>query len=75
VYRCDFEEADDINYDLWPDDWTRRSGRGYPKYIKVEITDVDPIAEGKRCLRMDLDGGAVSLYSPYIPISRGSATC
>jgi len=69
VFRCDFEEAFDTNYDLWPDGWTRRSGRGYPKYIKVEITDDATLDEGKRCLRMELDGGAVSLYSPYISIS------
>jgi hypothetical protein len=70
VFRCDFEEGVDTNYDLWPDDWTRRSGRGYPKYVKVEITDIgEPGGQGKRCLRMELDGGAVSLYSPFIPIS------
>ena len=27
VFRCDFEEGTDANYDLWPDDWTRRRGR------------------------------------------------
>lgn len=70
VFRCDFEEGTDANYDLWPDDWTRRRGRGYPTYVKVEISASDSATkQSKRCLRMDLDGGAVSVYSPRIPVS------
>ncbi|HRF02415.1 MAG TPA: hypothetical protein PLI18_18015 [Pirellulaceae bacterium] len=34
----DFEsETCDVNYDTWPDDWTRRTGRGFPSYLKVGI--------------------------------------
>ncbi|MDP6555028.1 MAG: hypothetical protein QGG71_10195 [Pirellulaceae bacterium] len=70
VWSCDFEEEADTNYDRWPDGWTRRRGRGYPTYIKVEIAEDESFAaQGKRCLRMDLDGGAVSVYSPFTEVS------
>lgn len=66
VYHCDFEESTDTNFDLWPDGWTRRRGRGYPLYLKVEIAQR---AEGSgKCLKMELDGGAASVYCPPIEI-------
>ncbi|MBP89432.1 MAG: hypothetical protein CMJ64_22430 [Planctomycetaceae bacterium] len=43
-----FEESDDKNYDRWPDDWTRRKGRGCPLYLKVAIADdPTPLESGK----------------------------
>ncbi|WP_146117807.1 MULTISPECIES: hypothetical protein [Pirellulaceae] len=67
LFHCDFEEDSDLNYDLWPDQWTRRTGPGYPRYVDIEITDQEP-GEGKRALVMKLDGGSATAYSPPIAI-------
>jgi hypothetical protein len=70
VRRWDFEEENDKNYDRWPDDWTRRRGKGFPLYLNVSIAeDEQPRANSKHSLRMDLDGGAALVYSPLIEIS------
>lgn len=68
IFHCAFGESWDENFDHWPDRWTRRRGRGYPHYLKIEISD-EPSPEGNRCLRIDLDGGAAGLYSPAVEIS------
>ena len=70
VRHWSFEEPDDKNYDRWPDDWTRRKGRGYPLYLKVAIADdSDPLSTGKQALRLELDGSAALIYSPKIEVS------
>ncbi|MCA9122318.1 MAG: hypothetical protein H6822_14755 [Planctomycetaceae bacterium] len=77
VRNWDFEAGDDKNYDRWPDDWTRRRGKGYPLYLTVEVAE-DPrprqslsrtSAAGHHALRMQLDGGAAVVYSPLVEIS------
>jgi hypothetical protein len=68
VFACGFEEATDKNFDRWPDEWTRRRGRGYPVYLPVEIVADEPPSSGNHCLQIRLDGGAAQLYSPHIPI-------
>lgn len=67
LFQCDFEEDTDLNYDLWPDQWTRRSGPGYPRYVDVEISDQDA-ASKDRSLNIQLDGGAATAYSPPIAV-------
>ncbi len=67
VYRTSFEQEDDINFDGWPDDWTRRRGEGFPLYVNIAIAD-EPDTADSRCLRITLDGGAASVYSPPITI-------
>ena len=69
IFRADFEAEADINYDGWPDNWTRHRGFGYPAYSKVEITRVPDCPDGKRALRMDLDGGAIRVSSPPLEMS------
>lgn len=70
VRHWDFEEQDDKNFDRWPDDWTRRKGKGYPLYLEVGISDdVQPRPKGSRALRIDLDGSAALVYSPEIDVS------
>jgi hypothetical protein len=71
VFRTGFEQAHaDLNYDRWPDDWTRRKGRGYPLYVGIAITeDTRPRPTGSRCLQVDLDGGSAEAFSPRIPVS------
>ncbi len=72
MYRTGFEQADDINYDGWPDKWTRQRGLGYPHYVDVAIV-ANPDARGPQdaghCLRIDLDGGAAAVFSPPIEVS------
>ena len=77
VRHWDFEAGDDKNYDRWPDDWTRRRGKGYPLYVNVEIAKDDQARVGgqqdgpgdNHALRMDLDGGAALVYSPLIEVT------
>ncbi|MEW4565951.1 hypothetical protein AB1K70_25770 [Bremerella sp. JC770] len=67
LFQCNFEEDTDLNYDLWPDQWTRRSGPGYPRYVDIEITDQDAASQD-RSLNIRLDGGAATAYSPPIAV-------
>ena len=70
VRHWDFETGDDKNYDAWPDDWTRRRGKGYPLYLNIEIAeDSRPLPSSKNALRIDLDGGSALVYSPQIEVS------
>jgi len=71
VFSMDFTSQADLNFDGWPDNWTRRRGRGYPEYLEIHITPTLSGEDGREghCLRIDLDGGAASVYSPPIEIS------
>jgi hypothetical protein len=71
VYHCDFEDAADKNYDRWPDEWTRRRGRGYPVYLPIEIREdtLGSRPSPRHCLRVELDGGAALVYSPAIEVN------
>jgi hypothetical protein len=71
VFKTGFEQAQaDLNYDRWPDDWTRRKGRGYPLYVEVAIAEnTQPRPSGTQCLQVELDGGSAAAFSPRIPIS------
>jgi len=68
VFRCGFEDDVDLNYDGWPDGWSRRTGKDYPRYIKIARSQ-EPSPEGDACLRIDLDGAAAIAYSPPIDVS------
>ena len=68
VYHCDFGPKADTNFDQWPDDWRRRTGRGYPQYLPIGIRK-EPAAIGEHCLRIQLDGSAAVVYSPPIEVS------
>ena len=67
VFGCDFGRENDRNFDRWPDGWTRVRGRGFPEYVKIAIQDERSSVNGNS-LRIDLDGGAASVYSPPIEI-------
>ena len=66
VYSCDF--TTDVNYDNWPDGWTRLSGPQWPFYVGVELAD-DTEAVCGRCLTVNLNGGSASISSPAISVS------
>ncbi len=77
VFRCDFEQADDRNYDGWPDGWTRRRGREFPAFLKVgirpEIAGKALPAGTERYLQMDLSGGSAGIVTPLYSLgARGS---
>ncbi|MHB0956501.1 MAG: hypothetical protein ACYC0X_10155 [Pirellulaceae bacterium] len=67
LFRTGFEQDADLNFDSWPDDWTRRRCEGFPQYLPIAITE-DPQDQTSRCLRMELDGGAATIYSAPIEI-------
>jgi len=68
VYSLDFTESTDVNYDNWPDHWTRRVGSGFPAYLQMEIVTV-PSPHSPRSLQAEIDGGGVAAFSPPIPVS------
>lgn len=68
MFRCGFELESDINFDRWPDDWTRLRDRNHPAFLRIGI-EADNAAVGNRCLNIQLDGGAAVVYSPKIKVS------
>lgn len=67
VFYADFGEQLDQNYDLWPDLWTRRRDGDHPRYLPIKMVDDEGITAG-RSLRIDLDGGAATVYTPAVPV-------
>lgn len=72
LFACGFEADWDVNYDDWPDRWVRQLGPGYPHYVKMRMVE-QPSFEGRRCLRVDLDGGAAAAFSPPVEVSNAFA--
>jgi hypothetical protein len=69
VFRCNFDESWDVNYDLWPDRWVRQTGPDYPHYVDMQIRDDDDRkASGGRCLEIDLNGASAAVSSPPIRV-------
>lgn len=91
IYRCDFTHQvwkdavrpADVNYDTWPDDWTRRRDKHHPVFLKIgivagEIAQPRPVEDAPdepRWLRVALDGGAAAVYAPAIEVSSHFAYC
>ncbi len=67
AYRCLFDAKSDVNYDSWPDNWTRQRGQGYPNYVKIHIVE-EQSPTSKFSLRFDMDGGAAVAFSEPIAI-------
>lgn len=63
VLRYEFSTKDDIDRDGDPDDWVRRKGVGFPRYVGIKI---DPTVghNDHASLRFQANGGAAALYSP-----------
>lgn len=74
VWECCFDnetEADhpwDINYDAWPDRWTRVYDEAHPQYVRIGI-DPEPVSaiRGRR-LVIHADGGSATATSPPIQV-------
>ncbi len=57
------DEENDINYDGWPDRWTRVYDDEHPQYVRMEIEPGDPAA-----LVIRPDGAAATALSPPIHV-------
>jgi hypothetical protein len=68
VFSCRFDDSVDVNYDGWPDQWTRQRGLGFPRHLPVTIVP-DKAPGGGRCLKMELDGGSAVAFSPPAHVS------
>ncbi len=66
VYRCDFEENADQDFDGWPDDWQRVQGAGLPAYVRIGIEHDAPIrpAHEKADERDPQDGATSAKFAP-----------
>ncbi len=67
IQEYSFEVDEDLDYDRQPDDWVRRKGTEFRKYVLSEI-DYNHAAQGKRSLRIDVNGSGAVYYSPALPI-------
>jgi len=68
IFSCDFGENWDVNFDRWPDKWTRRRGPDWPHYVDIHLEEVEQAVAG-RCLTVDLNGGAAEVSSPAVSVS------
>jgi hypothetical protein len=70
VLKFTFDESEDLENDLQPDDWTRRHGPGFPFYVDAEIVadhghrDADEEVDD-HSLHVDVNGGRFAIYSPF----------
>ncbi|MBW3598943.1 MAG: hypothetical protein KY475_16925, partial [Planctomycetes bacterium] len=82
IYLCDFsrqtlrgeDREADINYDTWPDHWTRRRDAEHPAFVKIAIAGDQPVNDAapgasQRWLQIELDGGAAAALSPTLDVS------
>lgn len=67
VFHCQFGPQWDQNYDNWPDNWSRRRGPSYPRYLSIRLS-AEASSPGTHCLRVDLDGGGAVACSPPIDV-------
>lgn len=63
VLRYEFSGKDDIDLDRDPDDWVRRKGAGFPRYVGIGI-DTAVGRSDHASLRIKANGGAAAIYSP-----------
>jgi hypothetical protein len=68
VVRFSFEDAEDSDYDLQPDDWSRRRGPGFPGYVRAMIDRKAEAHEGRQSLLVELNGAQFAYYSPLVPV-------
>jgi hypothetical protein len=62
IYLDGFEtEIDPL--EEWPAGWSRQTGVAYPRYVLARAALL-PTPEGKRSMRIQLNGGAAICYSP-----------
>ena len=62
-----FENVDDQDFDRQPDEWNRRYGADFPRYVPAEI-DRQIGHNSRQSLRFDLLGGMAVYYSPLLRV-------
>lgn len=67
VWSCNFEEKWDVNYDTWPDRWTRTYDDARPSYVRVKIEDEKSNIEGRK-LTIYPDAASARVSSPPIHV-------
>lgn len=67
IFRCDFDNPWDVNFDGWPDRWVRSTGPDFPQYASIGIAD-DAASPGNPCLKLAIDGASAGVTSPPIPV-------
>ncbi len=67
VFVSTFEWDEDSNRDGWPDAWQRLLDRQHPHYVRVFLA-TDAAFEGRRSLKIQLNGGSVAVDSPPVPV-------
>ncbi len=67
IKEYSFEVNEDLDYNRQPDDWVRRKGVEFRKYVLSEI-DYAHADAGKRSLRIDANGSGAVYYSPALRI-------
>lgn len=68
VFNCQFDESVDVNYDSWPDRWTRLRDKEHPQFVRMTIADhrpEDADMPGRRMV-IEPDGASAELSSPPI---------
>jgi hypothetical protein len=68
VFATDFGDPSDSDFNGWPDGWTRRHGGGFPRFVEVALDFESLTPEIRGSLRARMNGGAVEISSPAIPI-------
>ena len=67
IKEFSFENEEDRDFDRQPDNWIRRKGPDFRKYVYAEI-DYTQADAGKRSLRIDANGSGAIYYSPALSI-------
>ncbi|QDV80962.1 hypothetical protein [Botrimarina mediterranea] len=69
VFACQFDDASwDINYDSWPDRWTRVYDDEHPQYARIAIVPADDEATSGKVLLIQPDGAGATAISPPIHV-------
>ncbi|MEO0528979.1 MAG: hypothetical protein AAF266_00230 [Planctomycetota bacterium] len=69
VQQYQFSEEMDVNYDGWPDRWTRVYDEQHPSYVRIRISPIEEAAGiTGNCLLMQPDGAAAEVASPPIRV-------
>lgn len=67
VWSCRFDDDWDVNYDLWPDRWTKLDDDEHPHYVRGVIEESDDPQRGRR-LVLYPNGSSARASSPPIRV-------
>ncbi len=73
IFHCAFGDDWDVNYDAWPDRWVRKTGLGYPQYVRIAIQKEGTAVGAGRCKSISTAHRPPWLARLFVSC-RGSAT-